>query len=381
MNKLEISEIKKQFSLERYVIDNICICYVGNEKEKKLITKEAFPSLPEEEMHKYFKFFKKALSGTAGKNLLNMEFPLSEEMNGGRQEELLKVRDSHLNDDEILSDYYDRIIADFDFSEKYCIIVIHGVYDIPGKGTDGMEMEDASENVYDFMLTLLCPVKLSDGKLGYVSGDNRIGELSQEWVLCDPDKAFLFPAFNDRTADIHSLLFYTRKADDLKADFIDLFFGIEAPLTAGDQKDTFNMLIAGVCGEEGDVEVMKNIRESISGIMEDNKDNPEPPVLGKNEVKKIFSECGITKEKMDSFDERFTDIAGDGTEIHVSNLSGIKKFSISTPDIDISVKPEYLDRVEARFVDGKECLVITVDDHVTVNGVNVRTLVPETEKK
>ena len=376
MNKLEISEIRKQFTIDRYTIDNICICYVGSEKEKKLITRDAFGSLPEEEMHKYLKFFKKALSGTMGKNLINLDFPLSEEMQDGKQELLLKLRDSRLDDDAVLESFYDRVIENYEAPDKYCIIIMHAVYDIPGKSRNEELMDDFSDNVYDFILTLVSPVELRDGELGYDPENNRIGELTREWVLNDPDKAFLFPSFNDRTSDIHSVLYYSKKCEELQPDFIGSMFGADPPLTAGDQKDVFNMLVSSVCAEEGDVEVMKNIHDSLTDMIEENKDNPEPLIIGKSEVKKILSESGVTEEKLNSFDKHFDDIAGEDADIVVSNLPGVKKFNISTPDIDIRVNADFVDRVEARFVDGRQCIVIAVDDHVKVNGVDVRTLLP-----
>lgn len=53
------------------------------EKNKKMESKDAFLALPEEEAFKYFDIFKKTLSGSIGKNMLNMEFPLDAEMPGG----------------------------------------------------------------------------------------------------------------------------------------------------------------------------------------------------------------------------------------------------------------------------------------------------------
>ena len=75
MNKKEISEIKKQFTPSHCAITRICGCYVDGEKEKKTQIQERFLTLPEEEMFKYFDIFRKTLSGTLGKNLVNMEFP------------------------------------------------------------------------------------------------------------------------------------------------------------------------------------------------------------------------------------------------------------------------------------------------------------------
>ena len=79
MNKKEVLEIRKQFSPENCAITRICGCYVDHEKEKKMEMKKAFLSLPEEEAFKYFDIFKHTLSGTIGKNLINMEFPLDQE--------------------------------------------------------------------------------------------------------------------------------------------------------------------------------------------------------------------------------------------------------------------------------------------------------------
>ncbi len=380
MNKVEISEIRKQFTPDKCTIQHICTCYVGAEKEKKFTSKDAFLSLPEEEMHKYLAFFKKVLTGTIGKNLMNLEFPVAEEMEGGKQEFLLQLRDSELDDDELIEKFYDKIIEHYDNPEKYCILLIYSVYDVPGKGTDNLEEDDASENVYRYMLCCLCPVELTKGELGYDPEKNRIGELPQDWVVKVPDKGFLFPSFADRTADIHEMLYYTKKPEEIQPDFINFVFGAEAPLTAGDQKETFNMLVEDVLGENADVEVMKSIHESLTEIVQDNKENPEPLSIGKMEVKKIFEKSGAPEEAMEKFDTSYDDIAGD-QEIMVSNVPGVKKFDIHTPDISISVKPDYVDLIEARVVDGRQCIVIAVDDRVEVNGVNVRTLIPQDVKR
>ena len=106
MNKKEVLEIRKQFSPANCAITRICGCYVDHEKNKKLQFKDAFLSLPEEEEFKYFDIFKKTLSGSLGRNLLNMEFPLKQEMPGGTQEFLLKLRNSKLEDDTLLEEFY-----------------------------------------------------------------------------------------------------------------------------------------------------------------------------------------------------------------------------------------------------------------------------------
>ena len=88
MNKKEVTEIKKLFTKkERPPLQNrLCGCYVDADKNKVVQFKEAFLSIPEEEIYKYLDIFRKSLSGTLGKNLLNMEFPLEQEMGDGTQQ-------------------------------------------------------------------------------------------------------------------------------------------------------------------------------------------------------------------------------------------------------------------------------------------------------
>ena len=143
MNKKEISEIKKQLTPENCALTRLCACYVDGEKNKKSEMKEAFLSQSEEECFKYFEIFRKSLSGTVGKNLINLEFPLDAEMEGGAQEFLMRLKESRLKDDELLEEFYDRIIESFDYGENYLILLVHGAYDIPGKSSDNEEMFDA----------------------------------------------------------------------------------------------------------------------------------------------------------------------------------------------------------------------------------------------
>ena len=138
MNKKEIAEIKKQFCAERCAIDRICSCYVDGEKNIRTTMREAFLSLPEEEIFKYFNIFRKVLSGHLGKNLLNLEFPREEEYAGGTMDFLLRLRDSRLSNEYLLDTFYRRVIENYFCPGNYYIILIHGTYDIPGKASDGL---------------------------------------------------------------------------------------------------------------------------------------------------------------------------------------------------------------------------------------------------
>ena len=84
---------------------------------------------------------------------------------------------------------------------------------------------------------------------------------------------------------------------------------------------------------------------------------------------------------MESFDRSFEENAGEKTSLLAANIADTRKFNIQTPDVIIKVNPERADLVQTRIIDGRQCLVIPVDDHIEVNGMNVRTMKRPGEEK
>ena len=334
MNKKEVLEIRKQFTPENCTITRICGCYVDHEKEKKMEMKKAFLSMPEEEAFKYFDIFKHTLSGTVGKNLMTMEFPLDQELEGGAQELLLKLRDTKLTDD--------------------------------------MEMFDASDTVYEHIMCSICPVKLTKAGLTYNAEKNNIEDRIRDWFVEMPATGFLFPAFQDRASDVHHVLYYSKKPEDLQPDFIANVLGNITPLTAKDQKTTFQSLVSDTLGEDCDYDTVRNIHDNLNELMEEAKESPDPLELSRPDVKHLLERSGVPEEKMEHFDKNFEEAVGEKNTLLASNIASVKTFQIETPDIVVKVNPERSDLVETREIDGRRCLVIAIDDHLEVNGIEVR---------
>ena len=82
----------------------------------------------------------------------------------------------------------------------------------------------------------------------------------------------------------------------------------------------------------------------------------------------------MPEEKLETFETDYDAVAGEKTALLASNIANVRKFNIQTPDVVINVNPERTDLIETRVIDGRQCLVIVVDDHIEVNGVNARTL-------
>lgn len=372
MTRKELSEIKSQYTLENCGILRLCGCYVDGERNKITQFNENFLNLPEEEKHKYFDIFKKTLSGTPGKNLIDMKFNVDAYADEGARTFLMNLRDSGLKNDRLLDEFYDRIINNYSYVGNYLILLINQVYDIPTVTTDNIEMEDASDEVYSYILCSICHVNLSKPGLGYDEEDNNFHDKKQNHMVDVPDVGFLFPAFNKRSADEDMTVFYTKDVSEFEDGLIDCLLDCVAPLPAKQQKETFTSLVSEAVGEEADLQVVKNIHANLEQIIEEKKqESPAPVMLDKNEMKNLLEKSGVKEEKLENFEEHFEMAAGEHGKLVASNVSSGKKFEVKTPDVVIKINSDKTDIVSTQVIDGRQCLVIQIDERLVVNGISV----------
>lgn len=372
MNKKEVAEIKKRFTKTKCSFTRLCGCYVDAEKQKRLTLKEAFLSLPEEEMFKYIDIFRKTLSGSIGKTMLNMEFPMEQETKeDGTQRFLMKLLESKLTDDDLLNEFYDKIISVYNYPENYFIILTHDAYDIPKITSDGVENFDASEYVYDYILCCICPVKLTKPGLCYNAETNHIQDRIRDWVVEAPQSGFLFPAFNDRNMDIHNLLYYSKKSDELDAVITEEVLGCQLPLPAKSQKETFNNILEESLGLDCDYEVVKTIHENLNQMLAETSEEPEPLALAKEDMSHLLMKSGVEEKEIETFETRFDETVGEDQCLMAANISSPKKFEVATPDVKVTVNPQRTDLIETKIIDGVPYLMIEINDLVEVNGIQV----------
>lgn len=382
MNKKEVSEIKKQLTTQKNSFTRIAGCYVSAEKEKITTFSQMFQRLEEEETFKYFEIFRKTLSGSLGKNLLNMEFPMETEEEGGTQEFLYRLLKSELLDKDLLDEFYDKVIEGYTTGENYLILLLYNNYDVPGRTSDDIEMEDASGSVYSYFHCTICPVDLAKPALSYDPAEQAFRNRERDWVVALPELGFLFPAFDDRATDIHHILYYSKDSEDLHFDLTDKVLGCQIPLSAGLQKEAFQTVVEETLGKDCSFETVKNLHDSMQEIQQQAKDadSPDPVSLDKITVRNLLEKSGATAEDMENFDQTFEENAGEGGRLMLANVIGSRKFEVHTPDVTITVSPDRTDLVQQKIIDGRECLVIPISDEVQVNGITVRHLIPDAQQ-
>ncbi len=369
MNRKEVNEIKKLYSPENCPVTRICGCFVDTDKNKKVEMKDAFMSLDEEAQFKYFDIFKKTLSGAIGRNLINMSFPTEQEQEGGTEHFLMELLKSELTDSELVEKFYDKIIEAYDYPDNYFIILIHNSYDIPAITKDKIALDDASEDVYQYMICSICPIKPSKPGLTYNASTNTIENSVRSMMVEPPMLGFTFPAFNDRNTDIHNILYYTKNAKDISSAITELVLGLNPPYTASTQKEIFSQMIEESYGNDCGFDKIKSLHTNLTDLIAEKKDEDEPLVLDKFEVKHLLANSGANAENIETFEAEYDESITKDTPILASNIMNKKKFEVKTPDVTIQVAPEKTELINTKLIDGIPYIMIEMTDAIVVNGI------------
>ncbi|MDY2588947.1 MAG: DUF4317 domain-containing protein [Agathobacter sp.] len=424
MNKKEVLELKRRFKKDAATFTQLVGCYVDCNHNKICKFGGKFLTLEEDEYYKYLEIANKVLSGTLGNNLLNLEFPREEEEVGGRQQILMALRDSKLEDETLLDTYYDLVIDTYDEAGNYLILLYLDSYDVMTRTTDNINV-DESEEVYTYLLAAICPVSLSKPGLGYLEDEKRIGPRVRDWVVGAPDTGFLFPAFNDRSTDIHSTLFYTKNTKEPHSEFMANGLGCGVERTATEQKMAFHSIVRNVLGaeDESTEDILLDIQQNLSDMVDDfveTHDDDDVFVLDKDTINKVLTESNVSEEKASRIEKSVDEAFGEkmpvaenviDTKALIANEIRVEKLALEdqvgtltlqlnekntqleertsqllekqeeidnyiaetkTYDVVLRVKPEKASQITSQVINGEKCLVIPMkdDEHATINGVN-----------
>ena len=374
MNQKEISELKRRFKLGKNAISRIYGCYVNAQKEIVSYLDEPLGRMPEEEAEKYLTLLKKALSGALGRNLIDIVFSTQQVADSDEHRRLMALRDSKLKEVEVRQEFYQSVIDSLDMGDSnYLILLAHDAYDVPHRGKDGEDRADEGDTVFSYIVCCVCPVKDGRLELGYCPGENEFHNCAASQIVSPPELGFLFPAFDDRAANIYNALTYARKPDELHQEFLDAIFHTEPPMSAGEQREAFQAALreglGGACG----LEVVQAVHERLTAKIEEHREakDPEPLAVTAKDVAAILRDSGAEDGQIAAFCEKCGELFGEDAALSPANLIDSKRFEVKTADASISLDPEHSYLMETRIIDGKKYLLIPAGEGLEVNGMPV----------
>ena len=257
MNEKEIGELRRRFRPEKSNITHVRGCYVNEKREIVSQFDQSLAMMTQTETEEILAILRRTLSGTLGKNLIYVSFDTSQVVDSYEHKLLMALRQSALQDENAVQEFFFRVTQSLVMGGNYMILLVHDAYDVPFRSADGFQQEDASSEVYSYMLCSICPVKMTKPALSYYAHENRFYNRDADWIISPPELGFLFPAFDDRCANLYASLYYTRNAGENHQEFVDTIFRQEIPMPAEAQKETFDDLLGQALAEECSLEVVQ----------------------------------------------------------------------------------------------------------------------------
>ena len=380
MNEKEIGEIRRRIRRDRSNMTAIYGCYVNAQKEIISSFRQSVGMMPENEAEKYFSVLKRTLSGTIGKNLIDISFRTAQVADSPEHKLLMELRNTALQDDELRMQLFQKIINTVTFEDSYLILIGCDSYDVPFKSKDDEIQADASGEVYTYLLCAVCPVKQTKPNLRYIADEKKFHDGGIEQVVCAPEVGFLFPAFDSRSTNIYNALYYTHSSKVSNQGLVDAIFNVEIPKPAAEQKRSFEALLTTSLDEECSLEVVQTVHDQICQCIDLHKESKaaEPLLISKEQVKTALKACGVSESHVAKFSVDYDETFGFDAQLHPKNIINNRKFEINTPDVSIKVDPSRSDLIETRIIGGVKYIMICADANVEVNGVNIHIDEPQT---
>ena len=397
MTNKEIGELRRRMKPDRTNLTAVYGCYVASSGEVLSTFREPFGLMTEEDREKYLAIFRRALSGTPDKNLLDLSFTTKQVADSDEHRLLMRLRETALDDEEARQKLFQTIIGAVSFEENFLILLAHERYDVPFKAKDGAKLDDGSE-VFSYFVCAVCPVKPGRELLSYIAeektfhnrsagwaagmpeagfrffaGENEFHSCMAKQIVGQPELGFLFPAFDGRRTNLYNCLFYTHSSGADNQPLIDALFHVQPPMPADEQRDTFSGVLRNALDDECSLAVVQQVRQEIKDRIDawQEAKSDDPLVVSGDELKDVLESCGVSEDKRMQFGAQFDESFGGGAVLNPRNLIDVKKCVVKTPDVSITVNPERPDLIETRTLGGVRYILIKADEGVELNGIDL----------
>ena len=372
LNEKEVAEIRRRFNPQKTNIIGVRGCYVNENREIVAEFNQPLAALTQDETESMLALLKKLLSGGLDRNLIDIEFSNEQVLGGEEHKRLLTLRDSALCDEPELKALFTDIIETVRVEGAYLILAAADNYDVFTYREDGKKDEDSTE-LFKYFLCGVFPVKMTKPQLSFAAFDNTFKNIVANSVITAPLLGFMFPAFDDRAANIYNTLFYTKDSAANNSEIIDRLFKAEPPMPAAEQRETFNSLLNGVTNDENNLEIIKNIQDEIGGMITEHKESKErePLAVSRDDICDILRSSDMADEKIETFKAGFDESFGEKARLNPQNLVETKRLELTGADISIKINPERSELVETRVIDGVKYILIRAEEEIEVNGVPI----------
>lgn len=370
MNKKEVTEIKKNFSDDSpFLAMNRAVMTIIND-EGEICAQNYFSpaTMNDRESRIVWETLKKVLNNKVGKNLTQYDFNIAANQSC---EALSKLREFSFDFDTKIDEFINPFIINYGITQPYALLLGQFTYSVRRK-TKNDEIDEFSEEEYNFVIGAICPVTISDGgfSFNYKTREFSTEEDSRLYVSYDPTDGFIYPTFDNRSPNVSSIMCYSKKGE-ISYDLVEDVFGLTAGLGYKEQKNTFKAILKGLFGDDLSYVTMYAINEKIADYVENSKDCTELAMIGESDLEEILFAAGVDPDIIDRLPAIYESLAGEYS-FHAVNLLE-NKMKVEASGCTISVNTSKADLLGTAVVDGARSIKYKLDEPIIeVNDIAVK---------
>jgi len=272
----------------------------------------------------------------------------------------------------------DKMFAHAVYEFDTVVTFIRGEYQKPSKKRNAESESGGDDEVYSSEF-ILCSLNKTDQPkkallFDYIEKEFKPNHAVDPIInLTSPLTGFLFPAFNENSADVNHILYHG--GNQPSASFIEEVLNCEEIITAEEDKDSFEQILKLVMGDEVDSKVISSVYEEIDKIVQENAESEEveAPMLDSRDIERILEVSGVEDVDTAKVEHAFKSVVDDENyEIKATNVLP-KSIKINTKVADLSIDPTELKNIQYITYNGKRCLLIEIDEDVVVEGFKLET--------
>lgn len=373
MNKYEVGEIKKAFSSTNgfFTLNRLFVNIISGDGEIKHTINKSGALLNTREEDMYYGILKSMLSTKVGKNLIQYDFNKEAYNKGHAYDVLHNVVETGFNSDVENKKFIQNIIDNYASDVPYAVVAAHCTYTIRHRDKLGI-LPDQEDEEYKFIISALCPVVSVDSGFSY---NNQTGEFSTEsdpklYIQSKPTDGFLYPAFDDRSPNVNSVMYYCKKSSEAKTSIISDVLECPFVYTADQEKEMFQYIIQHTFGEKANYMYMYLINNALWDVVEQHKTDTRLYDMAIGDFYDILNTVDISADELKVFDYLYQQYIGDN-RLKVDNLVE-NTIKLKTSEYTISFSKSVGDKVSTMVHDGARAIKLSTEDaEFEVNGTTV----------
>ena len=380
MDNNDLAKLRKEFKADNdgLKLKEICSVYIKKDSAQILgVETEYFEQMDELKQEFYLKGFKKLITGHLDSKIFELSFADNKLGENSEQKTLFDALHSDFK--EQIGHIVQKIIANSEsYESDYMISLTRGEFWIPAKGETGQDDVAKNDvvNAFEFVMGTVNLVAMPKRALmfDFEEKNFRVDIPMNVYInALSPEEGFVFPSLSDGYADVNKVIYYTKKDNQPREAFIQNVLNCEVISTAQDDKERFLTICKNVAGDQVEPEVIANVYEQIGEYISEANEDGEIPTLGVKAIEQILVKSGIedTRKLESAFIEN-TEKAN--YEFKATNLlPSSKVIEIKSNIAQIKIRQEELKRIKQVKKNGRQYLLIEIDDPAILEGFELST--------